>query len=115
MKNFLQKSCLTAIVLCFSVVGFANDFEVDGIYYNINIKDANFDWYKLVNGVLKAIVISAVAIGMAFVFENKPELSEAVGVTPNFVINSAIILYVSKAIVSLGNILGIKIETKNKE
>ena len=43
-----------------------------GIYYNINIKDANFDWYKLVNGVLKAIV-------------------------------------------SLGNILGIKIETKNKE
>ena len=86
-----------------------------GIYYNINIKDANFDWYKLINGVLKAIVISAVAIGMAFVFENKPELSEAVGVTPNFVINSAIILYVSKAIVSLGNILGIKIETKNKE
>ena len=86
-----------------------------GIYYNINIKETNFDWYKLVNGVLKAIVISAVAIGMAFVFENKPEPSEAVGVTPNFVINSAIILYVSKAIVSLGNILGIKIETKNKE
>ena len=36
MKNFLQKSCLTAIVLCFSVVGFAHDFEVDGICYNIN-------------------------------------------------------------------------------
>ena len=86
-----------------------------GIYYNINIKDANFDWYKLVNGVLKAIVISAVAIGMAFVFENKPELSEAVGVTPNFVINSAIILYASKALVGLGKILGIKVDIKGDE
>lgn len=86
-----------------------------GIYYNINIKDANFDWYKLVNGVLKAIVISAVAIGMAFVFENKPELSEAVGVTPNFVINSAIILYVSKALVGLGKILGIQVDIKGDE
>ncbi|MGM9843357.1 MAG: leucine-rich repeat domain-containing protein [Muribaculaceae bacterium] len=36
MKNFLQKICLTSIVLCFSVVGFAHDFEVDGIYYNKN-------------------------------------------------------------------------------
>lgn len=86
-----------------------------GIYYNINIKEANFDWYKLVNGVLKAIVISAVAIGMAFVFENKPELSEAVGVTPNFVINSAIILYVSKVLVGLGKILGIKVDIKGDE
>ncbi len=86
-----------------------------GIYYNINIKDANFDWHKLANGVLKAIVVAAVAIGMAFVFENKPELSEAVGVTPNFIMNSAIILYVSKAMVGLGNILGVKIEVKNKE
>lgn len=86
-----------------------------GIYYNINIKDANFDWYKLVNGVLKAIVISAVAIGMAFVFENKPELSDAVGITPNFVINSAIILYVSKALVGLGKILGIKVDIKGDE
>lgn len=86
-----------------------------GIYYNINIKEANFDWYKLVNGVIKAIVISAVAIGMAFVFENKPELSEAVGVTPNFVINSAIILYVSKALVGLGKILGIKVDIKGDE
>ena len=86
-----------------------------GIYYNINIKDANFDWYKLVNGVLKAIVISAVAIGMAFVFENKPELSEAVGITPNFVINSAIILYVSKVLVGLGKILGIKVDIKGDE
>ena len=86
-----------------------------GIYYNINIKEANFDWYKLVNGVLKAIVVSAVAIGMAFVFENKPELSEAVGVTPNFVINSAIILYVSKALVGLGKILGIKVDIKGDE
>lgn len=86
-----------------------------GIYYNINIKDANFDWYKLVNGVLKAIVISAVAIGMAFVFENKPELSDAVGITPNFVINSAIILYVSKALVGLGKILGVKVDIKGDE
>lgn len=86
-----------------------------GIYYNINIKEANFDWYKLVNGVLKAIVISAVAIGMAFVFENKPELSDAVGITPNFVINSAIILYVSKALVGLGKILGVKVDIKGDE
>ena len=83
-----------------------------GIYYNINIKEANFDWYKLVNGVLKAIVISVVAIGMAFVFDKMPDLAEAIGVTPMIVMNSAIILYVGKSLTGLANILGVKIEKK---
>lgn len=105
-EMLIQLGLLAVVIICNILCG---------IYYNINIKEANFDWYKLVNGVLKAIVISAVAIGMAFVFENKPELSEAVGVTPNFVINSAIILYVSKALVGLGKILGIKVDIKGDE
>ena len=85
-----------------------------GVYYNVNIKSFDFDWYKLMNGVLKACIVGAIALGMATVFQYMPELAESVGVTPEFVINISIVLYASKTMVGLGKILGVKIETKEK-
>lgn len=85
-----------------------------GVYYNVNIKALSFDWYKLVNGVLKACIIGAIALGMATVFQYMPELAETVGVTPEFVINAAIVLYTAKTMVGLGKILGVKIAVKEE-
>ena len=86
-----------------------------GTYYNVNIKSLDFDWYKLLNGALKACIIGGIAIGMATVFGYMPELAETVGVTPEFVINAAIVLYTAKTMIGLGKILGVKIEVKGEE
>ena len=86
-----------------------------GVYYNVNVKDLGFDWYKLMNGALKACIIGGIAIGMSTVFTYMSELAETVGVTPEFVINAAIVLYTAKTMVGLGKILGVKIEVKGEE
>ena len=88
-----------------------------GIYYSINIKKISFDWNKLFNGIMKAIIVIVVFIGMAYIFDQMKELAEALGVTPKFIMVSAITLYTSKVLISLGKILGveIKIETKKEQ
>lgn len=88
-----------------------------GIYYNINVKEIKFNWLKLLNGIMKAIIVIVVFIGMAYIFDQMKELAEALGVTPKFIMVSAITLYTSKVLISLGKILGveIKIETKKEQ
>ena len=88
-----------------------------GIYYNINVKEIKFNWNKLFNGIMKAIIVIVVFIGMAYIFDQMKELAEALGVTPKFIMVSAITLYTSKVLISLGKILGveIKIETKKEQ
>ena len=88
-----------------------------GIYYNINVKEIKFNWLKLLNGIIKAIIVIVVFIGMAYIFDQMKELAEALGVTPKFIMVSAITLYTSKVLISLGKILGveIKIETKKEQ
>ena len=88
-----------------------------GIYYSINMKEISFDWNKLFNGIRKAIIVIVVFIGMAYIFDQMKELAEALGVTPKFIMVSAITLYTSKVLISLGKILGveIKIETKKEQ
>ena len=88
-----------------------------GIYYSINMKEISFDWNKLFNGIMKAIIVIVVFIGMAYIFDHMKELAEALGVTPKFIMVSAITLYTSKVLISLGKILGveIKIETKKEQ
>lgn len=88
-----------------------------GIYYSINMKEISFDWNKLFNGIMKAIIVIVVFIGMAYIFDQMKELAEALGVTPKFIMVSAITLYTSKVLISLGKILGveIKIETKKEK
>ena len=88
-----------------------------GIYYSINMKEISFDWNKLFNGIMKAIIVIVVFIGMAYIFDQMKELAEALGVTPKFIMVSAITLYTSKVLISLGKILGveIKVETKKEQ
>ena len=88
-----------------------------GIYYNINVKEIKFNWLKLLNGIMKAIIVIVVFIGMAYIFDQMKELAEALGVTPKFIMVSAITLYTSKVLISLGKILGVevKIETKKEQ
>lgn len=84
-----------------------------GAYYNVSVKDIKFDWIKLLNGVIKALIVGIIAVGMSYVFSQMPELTEAIGITPMMIMNSAIILYVGKTLVGLGKILGVNVEVKS--
>ena len=84
-----------------------------GAYYNVSVKDIKFDWIKLLNGVIKALIVGIIAVGMSYVFSQMPELTEAIGITPMMIMNSAIILYVGKTLVGLGKILGVNVEAKS--
>lgn len=85
-----------------------------GIYYNINVKDIKFNWAKLLNGIIKAIIIAVVFIGMAYIFDQMNDLAEALGVTPKFIMVSAITLYSSKVLIALGKILGVNVALKEQ-
>lgn len=81
-----------------------------GLYYNIGTKNLKFNWKTLITGIIKATIVAGMFIGTAYCFE-ATDLS-SIGVTPVFVMMSAITLYVGKALVSLGKILGIEVKTK---
>ena len=81
-----------------------------GLYYNIGTKKLTFNWKILITGIIKAVIVAGMFIGTAYCFE-ATDLS-SIGITPIFVMMSAITLYVSKALVSLGKILGIEVNTK---
>lgn len=81
-----------------------------GLYYNIGTKKFSFNLKTLISGIIKAAIVAGMFIGTAYCFE-VTDLS-SIGVTPVFVILSAITLYVSKALISLGKILGIEVKKK---
>jgi len=79
-----------------------------GTYFNIEKKFLKFSFKKLLSGIIKAFIIGGMFIGTAYCFK-ATDLS-SVGITPIFVMLSAISLYVGKAVVSLGKILGVEIK-----
>ncbi len=78
-----------------------------GIYYNVGTKNLNFNWNTFISGIIKAAIVVGIFIGTAYCFE-ATDLS-SLGATPELIMTSAITLYVGKAVVSLGKILGIEI------
>lgn len=76
-----------------------------GLYNNISIDKCNFDWKILANGIIKAAIIACAFMGIAYAFDST-DLS-TIGVTPDLIMNSAIILYMTKAVQNLIKILGI--------
>lgn len=76
-----------------------------GVYNNISIEKCDFDWKVLANGIVKAAIIACAFMGIAYAFDST-DLS-AIGVTPDLIMNSAIILYMGKAVQNLIKILGI--------
>ena len=83
---------------------------IAGTYFNICSENIDFSWKKLASGIVKAVIASGMFRGTAYCFE-KTDLS-SIGITPSFVMSSAISLYVGKALISLSKILGVDIKTK---
>lgn len=81
-----------------------------GIYYSIGTRKMSFSLTVLLSGIAKAAIAAGLFMGTAYCFE-ATDLS-SLGVTPMFIMTSAIALYVGKALASLGKILGIEIHTK---
>lgn len=79
-----------------------------GMYVNVNIKDFKFDWQKLVNGIIKAIIISFMFLSLAYIIEQIPDLESVLGVQPKTMIISAIGIYVAKTGQHLIDIFGLK-------
>ena len=76
-----------------------------GVYNNVNVENCKFDFHKLLNGIIKAIVIIVSFVGIAYCFD-VTDLS-SIGVTPDLVVNAAIVLYIGKALQNIIKILGI--------
>jgi hypothetical protein len=79
-----------------------------GTYFNIEKGNINFSWKKFISGIIKGIIIGGMFIGTAYCFD-ATDLS-SIGIKPIFIMLSAISLYVGKAIISLGKILGVSIK-----
>ena len=86
-----------------------------GLYNNIsNIKET-FEWRKLINGIIKAICVSASFVGLAYCFDATGTVID-VGVfdiDPELIMTSSIVLYVAKGLQNLVGILGINYTNKS--
>ena len=76
-----------------------------GIYNNVSVENCKFDFHKLLNGIIKAIIIIVSFIGIAYCFD-VTDLS-SIGVTPDLVVNAAIVLYVGKAMQNIMKVIGV--------
>ena len=102
MKEIIELIPVLAIAIVMNIAA--------GLYYNIGKKEIDFSWKTFMSGVIKAAIVAALFIGTAYCFD-VVYLSSA-GVTPLFVMSSAITLYVVKALTSLSKILGVNIDIK---
>lgn len=81
-----------------------------GIYVNINLSKIEFDWKKLLTGLIKAICVCFMFLILAFIVESIPNVTDTIGVEPKALIVSAIIIYATKIAGHLMKIFGIKKE-----
>ena len=100
MQEAIQLLGLLALAVISNILG--------GMYVNVNIKDFKFDWQKLVNGIIKAIIISFMFLSLAYIIEQIPDLESVLGVQPKAMIVSAIGIYVAKTGQHLIDIFGLK-------
>lgn len=81
-----------------------------GLYNNIGVEGYKFDVRKLINGLIKAVIIIVAFIGIAYCFDITD--LNSLGLTPDMIVNTAIILYVGKSLQNLAKILGIETSLK---
>ena len=84
--------------------------QLIGLYNNIGVERYKFDVRKLINGLIKAVIIIVAFIGIAYCFD-VTDLN-SLGLTPDMIVNTAIILYISKSLQNLTKILGIETSLK---
>ncbi|MDP4134042.1 MAG: hypothetical protein Q8882_08525 [Bacillota bacterium] len=76
-----------------------------GIYNKVEVKKFAFDWKVLVKGIIKAGIVFGTFIGLAFCFDYM-DLS-SIGISPDVVMSSSIIIYITKILNNLKDILAI--------
>lgn len=81
-----------------------------GLYHNIGVEGYKFDIRKLINGLIKAVIIIVAFIGIAYCFDITD--LNSLGLTPDMIVNTAIILYVGKSLQNLTKILGVEASLK---
>lgn len=79
-----------------------------GAYNSVQVKKIKFDFGLLMAGLAKGVIIAVSAIGLSFCFDLT--IIGEIGITPDLVMNSAIILYVTKGIYNLASILGVDLK-----
>ena len=100
MQEAIQLLGLLGLAVISNILG--------GMYINVNIKDFKFEWQKLVNGIIKAIIISFMFLSLAYIIEQIPDLESVLGVQPKAMIVSATGIYVAKTGQHLIDIFGLK-------
>ena len=101
---------MTEIIKLLPILAIAISMNLfGGLYYNIGTKKISFSWNMLISGIIKAIIVAYIFIGMSLCSE-AIDLS-SVGIDPMFIMVSAIALYFGKAGITLAKILGIEIKT----
>lgn len=78
-----------------------------GTFYNVNIKKFKFDFVKMLNGIIKAFIVVFSFCVLYYAFYQLPELTEAIGCDPYFVMIGAIVIYANKVLQDLSTILGV--------
>ena len=81
-----------------------------GLYNNIGVERYKFDVRKLINGLIKAVIVIIAFIGIAYCFDITD--LNSLGLTPDMIVNTAIILYVGKSLQNLTKILGVETSLK---
>ena len=81
-----------------------------GLYNNIGVEGYKFDVRKLINGLIKAVIIIVAFIGVAYCFDITD--LNSLGVTPDMIVNTAIILYIGKSLQNLAKVLGVETSLK---
>ena len=100
MKECIELLGLLGVAVCSNIAL--------GMYSNIGNGTEKFDKKKFVNGVLKAVCVSAGFLGLSYIVFKLPELALAVGVEPKAIMIGAITVYVTKATATLLSIFGIE-------
>lgn len=106
MQEAIQLLGLLGLAVISNILG--------GMYVNVNIKNFKFDWQKLVNGIIKAVIISFMFLSLAYILEQIPDLESVLGMQPKTMIISAIGIYIAKTGQHLINIFGLKKEDIKK-
>lgn len=100
MQEAIQLLGLLGLAVISNILG--------GLYVNVNIKDFKFEWQKLVNGIIKAVMVMFMFLSLAYILEQVPSLVDTLGMQPKTMIISAIGIYVAKTGQHLINIFGLK-------
>lgn len=84
-----------------------------GMYYKIGMEKITFSWRKLLNGIIKGLIIAGSFIGLAYCVD-VTSLGD-LGVSPDIIMTSVLTLYIVKGCQNLAGILGLNQKSDNKK